>query len=884
MDFGGRKANKIFFGLEKNNYISKIIKNIEKEDGSKITNQTEILEEVKIFYNTLYKSKHNENTQLNAEFLKDISLPKLATEESVRIEGEITLKEASEVLKHVKNNKSPGTSGFSAEFYKVFWSKLGDFVVRALNEAYKSNSLSVTQTQGLITCIPKGNKPKQFLKNWRPVTLLNTVYKIGTGVIANRFKSVLSNLIHEDQTGFLKGRFIGENIRLIYDILHYTEDRDIPGMLLLIDFEKAFDSLSWSFVDETLTLFNFGPSIKKWFHIFYKDANSAVTQCGFLSDFFKVERGCRQGDPLSCYIFILCAEILSVKIRQNKKIKGIQINETEYKLSQFADDTSIILDGSYQSLNETLNLLEQFSLVSGLKVNFDKTKVVWIGKKKYSSDTIKTRWKLTWMQTQFEMLGIKFDVNLENIIKLNYENKLVEIQSVIKNWNRRILTPLGKITIIKSLLIAKMNNLFLTLPNPPKDFITNLNSMFFNFIWNGNAKIKRSVVVKNYEEGGMGMINLIAFINSLKSTWIRRMIFKHNGWAKIIQLNINKQKLIDSGKQYVKNIINSISNLFWKDTLNTYIDIVDKHKVCKENILQCPIFYNPDITVGNKVLVNNTLYKAGVYCIGDFFNCFGNLLKLEEFNIKFKTRLNYLEYHGITSAIKKCFKNNDIQSSNELRPEKPFCPPLIHYFLKDKKGAKTIYNILNYNEDNATCIRKWTEKLNIRFCKSEWKKVFSFIFKISKDSKIQWFQMRLIHRLLGTNHYLHTIGIKNSALCTFCKSEDETIEHLFWTCPFSKTIFDDLMIKTNILTSMEIKVVLFGLDEKLTAEEHLIILFIKMYIFSCKNKECKPSTQFAKTYIVYQLKCQKEKAIITNSIEYYSKHWEPLILKLGISD
>ena len=80
----------------------------------------------------------------------------------------------------MKSNKSPGTSGFNADFYKVFWSKLGDFVVRTLNEAYNVISLSETQTQGLITCIPKGNKPKEYLKNWRPITLLNTVYKIGT--------------------------------------------------------------------------------------------------------------------------------------------------------------------------------------------------------------------------------------------------------------------------------------------------------------------------------------------------------------------------------------------------------------------------------------------------------------------------------------------------------------------------------------------------------------------------------------------------------------------------------------------------------------------------------------------------------------------------------
>ena len=115
-----------------------------------------------------------------------------------------------------------------------------------------------------------------------------------------------------------------------------------------------------------------------------------------MSEFFNIGRGCRQGDPLSPYIFILRAEFLAVKIRQNRNIKGIHINDTEYKISQYADDTSMFLDGSSESLNNTLSELEKFANISGLKINFDKTQVVWIGSKKYSTSAIKTKWKLSW--------------------------------------------------------------------------------------------------------------------------------------------------------------------------------------------------------------------------------------------------------------------------------------------------------------------------------------------------------------------------------------------------------------------------------------------------------------------------------------------------------
>ena len=151
-------------------------------------------------------------------YLSKIELKQLNTTDSNKLEGKISHHEASLTLKHMKNNKSPGSSGYTPEFFKCFWGKLSHFVVRAINYAFESGELSLTQKLGIITCIPKGNKSRDLLKNWRPLSLLNTIYKIASGAIANRLKTVLNLLIDNDQTGFISGRFIGENTRLIYDI------------------------------------------------------------------------------------------------------------------------------------------------------------------------------------------------------------------------------------------------------------------------------------------------------------------------------------------------------------------------------------------------------------------------------------------------------------------------------------------------------------------------------------------------------------------------------------------------------------------------------------------------------------------------------------------
>ena len=178
----------------------------------------------------------------------------------------------------------------------------------------------------------------------------------------------LNKLISNDQTG-LSGRYIEENTRLIYDILHVTDALDIPGLLLIIDFEKAFNSISWKFIMHVLDFLNFGKSIKRWINVFFNDISSSVVQSGILSGAFTIQHGCKQGDPLSPYIFLFCDEILNRLFKANKDIKGINIADEEYTISQYADDTMVLLDGSEKLLNETLITLDSFAKASGLKVN-----------------------------------------------------------------------------------------------------------------------------------------------------------------------------------------------------------------------------------------------------------------------------------------------------------------------------------------------------------------------------------------------------------------------------------------------------------------------------------------------------------------------------------
>ena len=164
----------------------------------------------------------------------------------------------------------------------------------SVNHSYNIGELSLIQRQGIITLIPKQNKSRQKITNYRPICLLNTVYKIASASIANRIKTVIDKLISRDQSGFISGRYIGDNTRIVYDLMQFVDEKNIPGLLLLIDFEKAYDSLSWSFMKNVLKSFNFGPSIIKWISTFYNKTQVVINQGGNLSSFFYAERGCNR--------------------------------------------------------------------------------------------------------------------------------------------------------------------------------------------------------------------------------------------------------------------------------------------------------------------------------------------------------------------------------------------------------------------------------------------------------------------------------------------------------------------------------------------------------------------------------------------------------------
>jgi hypothetical protein len=317
---------------------------------------------------------------------------------------------------------------------------------------------------------------------------------------------------------------------------------------------------------EVLKFFNFGENFINWIKLFYNNIQSCININGHLSDWFYIKRGCRQGDPLSPYLFILCAEILSLLIKQNKDISGIKINNIEFLISQYADDTTLILDGTEKSLYNSLKVLKFYAEISGLHVNVDKTKAIWIGSMKGSENKLCHDIHLQWERDQFRLLGIQFSINLDEMISLNYTPKINEIKNLLSVWSKRILTPIGKNVVLKSLALAKLNHLFISLPNPNIDIIKQIQTMFFKFIC-GDApdKVKRTVIIQKYEMGGLRVTDIEKFINALKVTWLRRFWKNDNKYFSLaIKICPFLSEFSNFGSDFITKKRGLIKNVFGK--------------------------------------------------------------------------------------------------------------------------------------------------------------------------------------------------------------------------------------------------------------------------------------------------------------------------------
>ncbi len=846
----GEKNTKYFLNLEKKNAVDKHVYRLEMPDGTISSDHKLILAEQKRFYENLYSDtapsgEYDWNEALN-DFTKG-GLTSLSDAEKIKCEGLISEKECTDALKGMKRGKSPGCDGFTVEFYQFFWQHIKGLVLDSLNYGYQNGELSVDQKRGIITLIPKKGKIRTLLKNWRPISLLNTDYKLLTKCLAIRLHEVLPHIIDFDQTGFIKGRYIGENIRTVADIIEYTSLKHEPGIILLLDFEKAFDTIKWSFLIESLRRFNFGPSFISWVKAIYANSESTVINNGNTAGFFKLHRGIRQGCPLSPYLFIIAVEIMANAIRKNKLIKGIMVGDTEVKISQLADDTTIFVS-DFTSIGNVLNLVSDFHKISGLKLNIDKTIAKAIGSLEHCNFSHDCPFKLKWTDKPIRTLGITISNDPDVIMEENFMPRLKAFDNILNIWHCRGLSMKGKVTILKSLALPNLLYPMSVLP-VPTTVVEIVDNMIMDFIWSKRRpKVKKNVMIQNIDNGGIKVPCFAAMVKANRITWIKRLLNDSNAkWKCTIKHQIKPFSLLHFTECNLDNVtIDSIGIKFYCQMFNVWNDVKLQPSNASEYLEQI-IWNNRYIKM--PVMPNSKkmqtmkwpeLYKAGIVKVKDLFLPDGNFIDLFSFCTEKNIKCNFINVIKVRKAIPMEWKNEiseckRIKSVSNLVINSEHCSVNICN-TSTKLVTKKIYDIFIMRlYVQPTAVNKWTEHFSIDI--NDWPLIFKSPYVATRNTHLQSLQFKFIHRIIPCNKWLFTQNVINSPHCTTCSESIDDIIHHFVDCKGLNNFWNSLELWWNRTAKYQVKIckkhIIFGLyyDNVFFSSINFVLLLAKSYIY-----------------------------------------------------
>jgi hypothetical protein len=875
----GERNTKYFLNLEKRNYKNKCITKLINEKEELIEDSTEILKYEAEFYNNLYTDPKITIPDAENDGFLDENIKKLNEDSTDLCEKEINLEELGTALKDLKNGKSPGTDGFTADFYKFFWSKIKYHILESLKQAYTSGELSTEQKRGVINLIPKKDKDIRLLKNWRPISLLNTDYKILTKLLATRLKKVLPEVINEDQVAYLKERFIGQNIRTIIDIMEFTKMTNIQGIAAFLDFEKAFDTVNWGVIDKTLEHFGLGENFRNWVKTVYNKSEACVTNNGFSSPFFKLERGVRQGCPLSAYLFIMVVELLANKIRNTKGIKGIKIGNFEVKIIQMADDTTVFVE-DLNSLKIVLEIIERFQFFAGLKLNKSKTEAMWLGKCRYSSNK---PLDLKWVK-EVQSLGIFFSYNTDYVVQKNFTDRSQSFKRILDLWSQRDLSLLGKIAILKSLAFSMITYQCCSL-DVPDSFMENIIDIAYKFLWSGKKdKIKRKTIIANYCNGGLKMLDLKTFIIAQRAMWVKRLSnSKLASWKAFPEYILNAIIGMNTFKTQIDTKTNrfNISPFYWTILKSwNILRNIQKEDADVLDIRRQWLWMNKNIKINGQEIKWKLWIDKGINKIHNIVNNKGEFYTAREIEQKYNIICHFLRYNSLKDAIPKVWRDklktenvqqNDITTQDELSLE----------INKHKVPIQKITNKIIYWE-LIEMIRitpiikdKWIQEFKIP--ENDWENIFK-VGKVIRDTKIRTFQYKVIFKLIPCNLYLFKIGRSNSDKCHFCNYIDN-IGHYFYECHETKSFWLSVQNWWNNMEDEEIiinkEMAILGTLKGIVENEKLsaVLQLARWHIYTEKLNIHAPSLYKFLCHLKYKIRIERSICQNKKQTVLYEKMW-----------
>ncbi len=698
-------------------------------------------------------------------------------------EKEITKKEIDAVVKELKRGSSPGIDGLSYEFYIEYWDVIGEEFTKMIIEVSETEC-TISQYLGIIILLYK-NGIRENLGNWRPITLLNCDYKILEKVLANRLKNVISKLIKEDQKAYIKDRYIGDNARLMEDLIFECETNNIDGAMILIDQSKAYDRVEWKWLEKVLQQFNFGPKFINWIVMLYAHAKSTIMTNGHFSETISLKRGLRQGSPLSSLLYILQAEPFAETIRKSTELKGITVCKKEIKITAFADDTQIYISNE-KAKKEMDKILNLYSQASGARINEQKTEGILLGNMKEIEG-------IRWTCGPVKALGVPQGL-IEDLSQF-WDKILQKVRKRLQMWQKRNLTIQGKVHIIKSMALSTVTYAA-GLKIIPEKSIREINKEIWKYLWDGkNESVSREICMNKRSEGGIGMPNIIDTIRTRHVMMIKRILTEGEQTWKTLPRKYFKSLDDEYNEEYFllkasvpHNIIDKLKiPEFYKECIKSWQQVLSKEEPMwtKENITKQRLWFNPHLKVDGKMLNNKIMATSGIHTVKDVITDNGKIRHLE---IKHKMReVDVTLYlNKIMAAMPTIWKTVLITEENNETNIKQTKEKQTQVTLLTIEActSKTVYNVLNRKKAKT----RWEAEWEAQYGEQEWVRIYKGASNKLVERKCIDLHWKSLTYGLNTEEKLKKMKLSNGK-CSLCTIEIENTEHLFFGCELISSIW-----------------------------------------------------------------------------------------------
>ncbi|GJY31768.1 RNA-directed DNA polymerase, eukaryota [Tanacetum coccineum] len=506
-------------------------------DGVWIEDPLKVKREFYQHFSNRFAKPVDQRAHINMEYPNTITL-----EQQIDLECDVTKEELKKAVWDCGIDKSPGPDGFTFGFYRRFWSTIENDVFEAVKYFFNSGAIPNGCNSSFIALIPK-IPDANLVKDFRPISLIGSMYKIIAKILANRLVGVLGDIVNEVQSAFIAERQILDGPFILNEVLQWCKLKKKQSLIFKVDFEKAFDSIRWDFLDDILKKFGFGDKWCNWIQSCLRSSRGSIIINGSPTEEFYFQKGLKQGDPLSPFLFILVMESLHLSFQRvvdAGMFKGVQLNPS-LNLSHmfYADDAVFVGQWCDDNINILTHVLDCFYWASGLRINMSKSKIMGI---LVADDKVKsaaTKLGCLMLNTPFSYLGTKVGGSMSRTHA--WEEVIDKVRSRLSRWKMKTLSIGGRLTLLKSVL-GSMPIFHMSIFKAPLSVIRQLESIrshFFNGHDSASRKaswIKWDCVLAPKEKGGLGVSSLYALNRALMFKWVWRFYSQNSSlWARVMK-------------------------------------------------------------------------------------------------------------------------------------------------------------------------------------------------------------------------------------------------------------------------------------------------------------------------------------------------------------